>query len=437
MHKSAKHRNENRRIALSLITQEIPNTAQGCTARDASTLDRTESTLSSPDTPVSGKDWTRNEDQKRAARPNDREARGRLTLKASAHHPGAVRAVCSIEHRVLTLSKASRDTRGNGSQHISPVVFAEVPLEELAVRLQRGRADMFTIATRHKCHKNRLYDEIYCFADDESERDEWIAVFRQMGIPILHLREASNPGALDAPLDDGHAPPSEQDPARWASAGAAGVALQRQKQELLPASSASCASLASMVIKIKSETVKLHAAVALYNRERQRTPADDAGAPSPPAVRSRSSSPLPLSTPIPKVAHTQQIADIVLMEEADAQAVLAERSRIPTANNKQRSDKKSPAELHEELMHLFREAMASGDVVEVPGIPRHDWQQAPHFHSPFRQRMINPELIAGVPCSPSRPRSLRRYPKPKTVRAPTPAVACTTPDGSAPSPSST
>ena len=189
------------------------------------------------DTPMSGKDWKRDEVRKRAARPSYREARGRLTLKTSADHPGAVRAVCSIEHRVLVLhlalSKASRDTCGDGSQHISPVVLAEVPLEELAVRLQRRRADMFTIATRHK---NRLYDEIYCFADDQAEiycfaddqaeRDEWITVFRRMGVPILHLREASGAGALDAPLDDGHAPPSEQDPARWARAGAAGVALQ-------------------------------------------------------------------------------------------------------------------------------------------------------------------------------------------------------------------
>ena len=426
MNTSAKHRDEHRRIALPPIPEEIPNTAQGCTARDAPTLDRTESTLSSPDTPVSVKDWARDEDRKRASRPSDREVRGRLTLRASADHPGAVRAVCSIEHRVLILSKAS-------SLHISPVVLAEVPLEELAVRLQRRRADMFTIATRHK---NRLYDEIYCFADDQAEiycfaddqaeRDEWITVFRRMGVPILHLREASGAGALDAPLDDGHAPPSEQDPARWASAGAAGVALQQQQRAFVPASPASCTSLASMVINIKSETVKLHAAVALYNRERQRTPTDDAGAPSPPGARSRSSSSLPLSTPIPKVAHTQQIADIVLKEEADGQAGLAERSRIPTAHNKQRSDKKSPAELHVELMHLFREAMASGAVVEV-GIPRHDWQQAPHFHSAFRQRMLNPELITVVPCSTSRPRSLRRSPKPKTVRAPSPAVACTTP----------
>jgi hypothetical protein len=243
---------------------------------------------------------------------------------------------------------------------------------------------MFTIATRHK---NRLYDEIYCFADDQSERDEWIAVFRQMGVSIRHLREASGVGARDASLDDGHAPASEQDQARWASAGAVGVALQRQQQELVSASPASFMPLASMVINIKSEVVKLHAAVALYIRKRHQTPDDDAGAPSPPASRSRSSSLLPLSTPIPKVAHTRQIAEIVVMKEAAGQAVLAEHSWIPTALIQQRSDKKPPAELHDELMNLFRQAMASGSVVEV-GISRHYWRQAPHFHSPFRQRMI-------------------------------------------------
>ena len=176
------------------------------------------------DTPMSCKDWKRDEVRKRAARPSYREARGRLTLKTSADHPGAVRAVCSIEHRVLVLhlalSKASRDTCGDGSQHISPVVLAEVPLEELAIRLQRGRADMFTIATRHK---NRLYDEIYCFAEDKAERDEWIAVFRRMCVPILHFREASGAGARDVPLDVVHSPPSEHGPARWASSGAADV----------------------------------------------------------------------------------------------------------------------------------------------------------------------------------------------------------------------
>jgi len=87
-----------------------------------------------------------------------------------------------------------------------------------------------------------------------------------------------------------------------------------------------------------------------------------------------------------QVAHTRRIADMVLMEEAAEQAVLAKRSRIPTANNQQRSDKKSPAELQDELMCLFREAKAIGAVVEV-GAPRHAWRKARRFNSSFRQRI--------------------------------------------------
>ena len=74
------------------------------------------------------------------------------------------------------------------------------------------------------------------------------------------------------------------------------------------------------------------------------------------------------------------------MEEAADQAVLAERSRIPTSNNQQRSDEKSPAELQDELMRLFREAKAIGAVIEV-GAQRHAWRQARNFHSSFRQRI--------------------------------------------------
>ena len=31
-------------------------------------------------------------------------------------------------------------------------------------------------------HKNKIYDEIFCFADDQAKRDEWISIFRGMGV---------------------------------------------------------------------------------------------------------------------------------------------------------------------------------------------------------------------------------------------------------------
>ena len=127
------------------------------------------------------------------------------------------------------------------------------------------------------------------------------------GDSVVSMASTTKSSSLRTPTrdrkhpEDGHAYPSERDQARWASAGgAAGVSLHRQHHELVPASPASCTSLALMVTKIKSESVKLHTAVALYNSGRQRTPADDAGAPSTPAARSRSSSPLPSWTPMPK-----------------------------------------------------------------------------------------------------------------------------------------
>jgi hypothetical protein len=103
----------------------------------------------------------------------DQEVRGRLTLKASANHSKAVRAVCSIRHGVLKLSIES-----------SKAVVAEVPVEELAVGLSRWRTDMFTIAT---LHNNRMYDEIYCFVDDQVKRNKWIAVFRSMDVPVFDM----------------------------------------------------------------------------------------------------------------------------------------------------------------------------------------------------------------------------------------------------------
>ena len=52
--------------------------------------------------------------------------------------------------------------------------------------IQPGRENMFAVAT---LHKNRLFDKIYCFADDQAERDKWIAVFRRMGVHMFDLSE--------------------------------------------------------------------------------------------------------------------------------------------------------------------------------------------------------------------------------------------------------
>jgi hypothetical protein len=109
--------------------------------------------------------------------PAHRQVCGRLTLKASVDHSKAVRAVCSISGGVLSIRIAS-----------SKAVVAQVPVEELAVGLQTGHTQMFTVAT---FQKNRMHDEIYCFADDKVKFNQWIDVFRRMGVPVFDISDGT------------------------------------------------------------------------------------------------------------------------------------------------------------------------------------------------------------------------------------------------------
>jgi hypothetical protein len=241
-----KNRDEHRRIALPPIPEASPENAQGCTEGDAPNLDCTESTQNSADTPVAGKDRTHEEDSAHGCTAPPPQAPKKI-------HPDML-------EQLDLLGRLER--------------------LELLERLAHNRMKVSASGLMARAHE---------------EGDSVVSM-----APTTKSSSLRTPTRDREHLEDGHAPPSEQDQARWACAGAAGVALQRQHHELAPASPASCTSLASMVIKIKSESVKLHAAVARYNSERQRTPADDAGVPSTPAARSRSSSPLSLWTPIPK-----------------------------------------------------------------------------------------------------------------------------------------
>jgi hypothetical protein len=109
--------------------------------------------------------------------PAHREARGELALKASPDARRALGAECTVQHGVLTLSVAKR----NGE---SSTVVAEVPVKDLAVGLQRAQTSMITLAT---LYEGKVYDEIYCFAGNQSERNQWIAAFRSMGVPIFNV----------------------------------------------------------------------------------------------------------------------------------------------------------------------------------------------------------------------------------------------------------
>ena len=43
---------------------------------------------------------------------------------------------------------------------------------------------MLTLATMYG---EKMFDEIYCFADDPSKRNRWVAIFRRMGVPIFDV----------------------------------------------------------------------------------------------------------------------------------------------------------------------------------------------------------------------------------------------------------
>ena len=109
-------------------------------------------------------------------------ASGRVTLRGSDDpQVGTMRAVCRICDGVLTLVRI--DQQGAAGE-VTEKVVAEVPLEDLAVGLQRGRTNMFTLAT---VHQNKMFDEIYCFCDDPARRNKWVAVFRRMGVAVFDL----------------------------------------------------------------------------------------------------------------------------------------------------------------------------------------------------------------------------------------------------------
>ena len=118
--------------------------------------------------------------------PADREVtevRGRVTLRGSADPQAeSMPAVCRIRAGVLTLNIEERAAAGAKTE----VVVAEAPVEALAARLHRGRADMFALAT---VYENEMFDEIYCFCDDPAKRDRWIEVFRRMGVAVFDSRD--------------------------------------------------------------------------------------------------------------------------------------------------------------------------------------------------------------------------------------------------------
>ena len=94
-----------------------------------------------------------------------------------------MQAVCRIREGVLTLSIEEQAAAGATE---TETVVAEAPVEELAVCLQRGPSDMFTLATGHE---DGMFDEIYCFCGGPERRFEWIQDFLRTGVAIFDFRD--------------------------------------------------------------------------------------------------------------------------------------------------------------------------------------------------------------------------------------------------------
>ena len=138
--------------------------------------------------------WRRVPDWPATRWPKHDEARGELTVKNSPDGGEATRAVCSVQHGVLTLT-AVKTQDGHGCAPARPL---EEPVRFLALGLQRARASMFVLATRRS--DNTLDDDVYCFADSSAERNKWVAVFRRMGVPIFSECEEGRAEVETAPL---------------------------------------------------------------------------------------------------------------------------------------------------------------------------------------------------------------------------------------------
>jgi hypothetical protein len=118
------------------------------------------------------------------ARAAHEEARGEVTLRLDLDSECGIRATCAIRSNELTISKT----------HDERAVLARVPLSELQVTLWHHRQELFGLAS--SC--NAVDDDIVCCADSEDIRNEWLAVFKRLGIDVATKLGADDEEYVDA-----------------------------------------------------------------------------------------------------------------------------------------------------------------------------------------------------------------------------------------------
>jgi hypothetical protein len=117
------------------------------------------------------------------ARAAHEEARGEVTVRLDPDSERGIRATCAICFNKLTICRTTQEK----------AVLARVSLDKLHVTVWPNRPNLFGLAS--SCN---AVDDIVCCADSEDIRNEWIAVFRRLGIDVATKLGASEEEYLDA-----------------------------------------------------------------------------------------------------------------------------------------------------------------------------------------------------------------------------------------------
>ena len=120
------------------------------------------------------------------ARAAHEEARGEVTLRLDLDSECGIRATCAIRSNELTICKAQDEN----------AVLARVPLSELQVTLWPHRQEVFGLSSG--CNADDDVDDIVCCADSEDIRNEWLAVFKRLGIDVATKLGADDEEYVDA-----------------------------------------------------------------------------------------------------------------------------------------------------------------------------------------------------------------------------------------------
>ena len=98
-----------------------------------------------------------------------------VRLRATRKSSSDKRATCTIQHGTMTFSSALRP----GAEM---AVLAEVPVSDIVATIVPDQTRKFSI-----CYPELIdSSQVWCCAQDQSTRDEWLAVLHRLGVDLYH-----------------------------------------------------------------------------------------------------------------------------------------------------------------------------------------------------------------------------------------------------------